>query len=459
MAEAISGPNNPYAVPAVVGRPGKRLYIVTFKCARADIYYVYDNTGLQINCGDLVIVEGDRGHDLGQVTHTDITPEQAKKLKAEANDEHFKWLITFSYFSLQGNPNEQGMLGALARAFGGAAGRAPTVPAMAFSAQPEQESKPKMIKRLAADHEIARLKEKEGQEAKAKRIGIQKAAEHSLPMEILDAEYQMDNHKLTYFYYADSYVNFNDLVTDLFKQYKVRIWMSAVNPASVVNPAGVMQMPHPSAIGPGAIIHQSQSASASLPVGPGFGSSAYNTRVGATVGQTYDEGFYSPFSQQLPVYPGQAQAGYGMQWGQNSQPGPDTFNRYNPYPVAATGYSNASGSGTPVNYGGYYPPAPLSSSPAYQGTAGNQASYGAAAYSGAPHGPGYGAHANAHNGLPPTTAGYGAHANSHSGPPPTTVASSAGPTHSNGNWGVQGYDDTFRRALHKLSLNKQAGSE
>ena len=83
-----------------------------------------------------------------------------------------------------------------------------------------------------------------------------------------------DYHKLTYFYYAEAYVNFNELVTDLFKQYKVRIWMSAVNPASVVNPAGVIQVPPPSAIGPGAIMH-SHSQNASLPVGPGFGNPSY----------------------------------------------------------------------------------------------------------------------------------------------------------------------------------------
>jgi hypothetical protein len=65
-------------------------------------------------------------------------------------------------------------------------------------------------------------------------------------------------------------VNFNELVTDLFKQYKVRIWMSAVNPASVVNPAGMMQTPPPSAIGPGAILNHA-AGNAPLPVGPGFG--------------------------------------------------------------------------------------------------------------------------------------------------------------------------------------------
>jgi hypothetical protein len=80
-----------------------------------------------------------------------------------------------------------------------------------------------------------------------------------------------DYHKLTYYYYAESYVNFNELVTDLFKQYKVRIWMSAINPASVINPAGNMQVQPPSAVGPGAIIH-SHAGNSSFAVGPGFGS-------------------------------------------------------------------------------------------------------------------------------------------------------------------------------------------
>jgi hypothetical protein len=45
--------------------------------------------------------------------------------------------------------------------------------------------------------------------------------------------------KLTFYYFADSYINFNSLVTDLFKVYKTRIWMSAMNPASFAHPAGL----------------------------------------------------------------------------------------------------------------------------------------------------------------------------------------------------------------------------
>lgn len=55
-----------------------------------------------------------------------------------------------------------------------------------------------------------------------------------------------DYRKLTFFYYAEEYINFNELVTDLFKVYKTRIWMSAINPASytVMNPNNIVRPQH-----------------------------------------------------------------------------------------------------------------------------------------------------------------------------------------------------------------------
>jgi len=188
-----TNPANPFAVPTVLSRAGRRLFVVAFKCSRADIYYTYDNTGLEIRCGDLVIVEGDRGADLGQVTHADVSLEDAKKFKAAALEEHFRWLVMFSQYSLAGNSNDSSMLGALARANGyvPVPGTRSAMQTVGLGAQQEQETKPKLIKRLAQQHEIQALREKEGQEARAKRVGAQKAAEHKLPMEILDAEYQL----------------------------------------------------------------------------------------------------------------------------------------------------------------------------------------------------------------------------------------------------------------------------
>lgn len=58
--------------------------------------------------------------------------------------------------------------------------------------------------------------------------------------------------KLTFYYFADAYINFNSLVTDLFKVYKTRIWMSAINPASFASPSLGLQAP--SGIGPGAVV-------------------------------------------------------------------------------------------------------------------------------------------------------------------------------------------------------------
>ena len=66
--------------------------------------------------------------------------------------------------------------------------------------------------------------------------------------------------KLTFYYFADSYINFNPLVTDLFKIYKTRIWMSAINPASFVTPIAGLQLP--SGLGPGAFNPEPDSYSA-----------------------------------------------------------------------------------------------------------------------------------------------------------------------------------------------------
>ena len=178
----------PYPYLTTLSRPSRCLFVVTFKRSRAGIYYLEGDAGIDIRHGDLVIVEGDRGCDLGQITHVDVSQEDANKFKAHATDEHFRWLVMLSQHSLTGSSNDSSMLGALARAIG--------FPDMdpsqltGMNAQLDQDVEPKAIKRLAQQHEIMRLCDKEEQEAKAKSIAAQKVAEHGLSMEILDAEFQ-----------------------------------------------------------------------------------------------------------------------------------------------------------------------------------------------------------------------------------------------------------------------------
>jgi len=374
-ADAAGGnraPGPQYGMTPNFGRPNRQYHVVTFKCSRADIYYTWDNTGLEIRVGDLVIVEGDRGHDLGQVTHPNVNPDEARRLKAAALDEHFRWLVMFSGYSLAGS-NDDSMLGALAKAKGYPTVKRENLTSM--GGQQDQDTKPKMIKRLAQQYEIEALRDKEGAEAKAKRLGANKAVEHRLPMEILDAEFQADYQKLTYYYYAEHYVNFNPLVVDIFKQYKIRIWMSAVNPASVVNPNGHQL---PSAVGPGAI-PQTHHSRAPPQVGPGFGTVPYRQQEQSTRGRGPGFGYEDqamPFQNQVPGY---SQQGYGMVPFSGYLP-----QAYGRYPAYQGGYPAASRA-SPVPYGGYY--APQQYMPP---TAGGGVAYGSAP-GGFQNGPGFAA--------------------------------------------------------------------
>lgn len=203
------------------------LYIVNFKCCRSDIFYIQEGTGLSVKDGDLVIVEADRGTDLGCVQHSLVSWEAARKYKAKYAEQHFGWLMMFSQQTRSGAPNLFNP-NAVAPGQNGASPHGGAVR--------DSDVKPKMVKRLAQTHEIQALQEKEGNEAKAKRVCQQKVQEHGLNMEILDAEFQMDGKKLTFYFFSTEYINFNSLVTDLFKMYKTRIWMSAINPASFQSP-------------------------------------------------------------------------------------------------------------------------------------------------------------------------------------------------------------------------------
>lgn len=239
-----------YGVPQP--RHNQPLYIVLFKCSRADVFYVQEGTGLEIKPGDLVIVEADRGTDLGTVAKHNVDWVAAKELKEHYAEEHYKWLMMYSQGAAGTADGTGAGLMAASNGLQGSAVGGMGPPSQHGMQEPNSgEIKPKIIKRLAQNHEIQALRDKEGNEAKAKRVCMQKVKEHGLHMEILDAEFQMDWKKLTFYYFADAYINFNSLVTDLFKVYKTRIWMSAINPASFASPSLGLQAP--SGIGPGAV--------------------------------------------------------------------------------------------------------------------------------------------------------------------------------------------------------------
>lgn len=91
-----------------------------------------------------------------------------------------------------------------------------------------------------------------------------------------------DSKKLTFYYFADNYINFNHLVTDLFKIYKTRIWMSAINPASFQTPTASLGITPVYSAAPGDERHRRRQQQPPAPPPQGLGSPQVTTPFGDT---------------------------------------------------------------------------------------------------------------------------------------------------------------------------------
>lgn len=194
-----TGEANPNALPISPLSPltpGSRqykfpLFVVEFKAGRTDYFYLTEEAEkMTIQVGDLAIVEADRGKDLGKVIETSINSvEELLMYQATHGD------------SLVDSHNAVG-----------------------------KEIQPKRLFRLATPQDVALLFPKGQDEAKAMGVCQVKIRQKKLPMEIVDAEYQWDRRKLTFYFVAERRIDFRELVRELFKIYKTRIWMCAVHP-------------------------------------------------------------------------------------------------------------------------------------------------------------------------------------------------------------------------------------
>lgn len=123
------------------------IYVVEFKAGRTDFFYISD--GLEVKIGDLVIVEADRGKDLGKVVENSIYSMEE--------------LIQF----------KQKMEAKMPELYNG-----------------NNAIVPKCIYRLAQPSETSMLFVKSEDERKALASCQQKIIDRNLPMEIVDTEYQ-----------------------------------------------------------------------------------------------------------------------------------------------------------------------------------------------------------------------------------------------------------------------------
>lgn len=164
---------------------GAPLYVVEFKAGRTDLFFTPDGgiDGEPIRRGDLVIVEADRGKDLGKVVNDSISLAEVERFMMEGTDD-------------------------------GQGGR--------------KEIMPKRIYGRAGPGDTQLLLSKMQDEVKALQLCQSKIRQKKLPMEVIDAEYQWDRRKLTFYYVADRRIDFRELVRELFRLYKTRIWMSCL---------------------------------------------------------------------------------------------------------------------------------------------------------------------------------------------------------------------------------------
>lgn len=214
-----------------------RLYIVEFKGGRTDLFYwslqphhVVEN----IQKGDLVIVEADRGKDLGKVVHDRISIEEVKSFQKQQveivlNQLNNPGVSQSSTAGLNGNHllNSVG-LGSSTTTAGEL--NAQAGPNAANVSRLTKEIHPKKIFSKATQLEVQSLAQKMEEERKALSLCRSKALQRGLKMEITSAEWQWDRRKLTFFFIADKRIDFRDLVKDLFRTWKTRIWMCSVNP-------------------------------------------------------------------------------------------------------------------------------------------------------------------------------------------------------------------------------------
>ncbi|EJD55648.1 PSP1-domain-containing protein [Auricularia subglabra TFB-10046 SS5] len=177
-----------HAVPSNVP-----LYIVEFKAGRTDLFYCVD-PALDVRVGDLVIVEADRGKDLGKVVNDSITPSDIEALQLQAT---------------------------------GGSGGEPVSPGGPVQSS-KREYNPKRIYGKAQPQDTQTLVAKMNDEMKALQLCQTKVKQKKLPMEVVDAEYQWDRRKLTFYFVAEKRIDFRELVRELFRLYKTRIWMSSL---------------------------------------------------------------------------------------------------------------------------------------------------------------------------------------------------------------------------------------
>lgn len=87
----------------------------------------------------------------------------------------------------------------------------------------------KNILRMATERDVEVLETRKKQEMRALEKCVALVTERNYPMEITRCEFQWDMRKITFYFRSTKRIDFRELVKELFKYFKIRIWMSMEN--------------------------------------------------------------------------------------------------------------------------------------------------------------------------------------------------------------------------------------
>jgi hypothetical protein len=194
QSQAAAGPGGGFAAPPS-SEPTGPLYMVKLK-RNQRTFVLGPRIKSKLVTGTYVKVEADRGEDLGIVIG-EAPPEQPEAPRRS------------SYGGFE--PSRRSSNG------GKGGGRE------------NNRDSPKKILRLATKEEVALLATRRQEEVEMHQLCMQKVRERGLDMRIVDAEYQFDRNKLTFYFEAERRVDFRDLVRELFMICGTRIWMCQIN--------------------------------------------------------------------------------------------------------------------------------------------------------------------------------------------------------------------------------------
>lgn len=93
----------------------------------------------------------------------------------------------------------------------------------------ENDFKLKRIYRIANENDLKIRQERKEMKINAIEECKKHVAEMNLKMTVLDCEYQFDLNKITFFYKSEERIDFRELVKDLYRIFKTRIWMCSVD--------------------------------------------------------------------------------------------------------------------------------------------------------------------------------------------------------------------------------------